>query len=69
MLACAGEGELPQNIVPVFHRELFDRTELKALNEAARLLTDADLTEMIEQVEGSTPVADVVEEWVAAQPI
>lgn len=67
--ACAGEGELPQNIVPVFHRELFDRTELKALNEAARLLTDADLTEMIEQVEESTPVADVVEEWVAAQPI
>lgn len=67
--ACGGEGELPQNIVPLFGRELFDRTELRALNEAARLLTDADLAEMIEQVKDSERVSEVVGEWVASQPI
>ncbi len=61
--------ELPQNIVPIFHKELFDREELKAITDAGRLLTTMDLHEMAEEAEHRGSVADVVSEWVSSQPI
>ncbi|AGF72148.1 hypothetical protein A605_05710 [Corynebacterium halotolerans YIM 70093 = DSM 44683] len=64
-----GTPELPQNIIPIYHKELFDREELKAITEAGRLLTTADLQEMAEEAERRGSVPEVVAEWVASQPI
>lgn len=69
---CSGAPDtpdLPQNIVPIFHKELFNRVETKAITEAGRLLTTADLDEMVEEAERRGSIPEVVREWVDAQPI
>ncbi|GAB2508121.1 hypothetical protein CATRI_04860 [Corynebacterium atrinae] len=64
---CATEGtqRLPHNIVPVYYRELFNRSETQALNKATRDLTTADLKELVESAKRESSISTVVAEWLA----
>ncbi|WP_126268746.1 hypothetical protein [Corynebacterium alimapuense] len=62
---CADEGDsdLPQNIVPVFSRQIFERDELEALESVTRALTSLDLEELKAAAEEKSSVSAAVEEW------
>lgn len=62
---CAdAEGpEMTQNIVPVFEADLFGRAELGQLSSITKLLTTADLENMIDAVDETGSVPDAVDSW------
>lgn len=65
---CAGPGEeqLPQNIVPVFNKGLFDRGEVGAINGITRALNTAEVEKLVERARRQGSVSSVVEDWFAS---
>ncbi len=60
----AGDGdELPQNIIPVFQKGMFDRGEINRLNFATRAMATDDIVELAEDLESGTPLNQVVRDW------
>ena len=57
------EGELPQNIIPVFQKGMFDRGEINRLNFATRAMATDDIAELAEDLESGTPLHEVVRDW------
>jgi len=55
--------ELPESIVPVFSRDLFDREETAALAAVTRVLTTEEIASLIEELEKESSVSTVVAEW------
>ncbi|HHU68379.1 hypothetical protein [Corynebacterium sp.] len=66
---CAGDvqrrqvPDLPENIVPVFSRDLFDREETAALAAVTRVLTTEEIATLLEKLEEESSVSTVVAEW------
>lgn len=66
---CAAEArakqvpELPQSIVPVYDRELLNRSEVEEINNVTRLLTTADLENLIEAAEEESSTSQAVADW------
>ncbi|AJE32865.1 hypothetical protein B842_05070 [Corynebacterium humireducens NBRC 106098 = DSM 45392] len=55
--------DLPESIVPVFSRDLFDREETAALAAVTRVLTTEEIASLIEELEKESSVSTVVAEW------
>lgn len=60
---CGEEGDVPQNIIPVFYKGTFDRGEMNRLNFITRALSTEKLTEMAEEVESGARVEDAIADW------
>lgn len=57
--------DLPENIVPVFSRDLFDREETAALSAVTRVLTTEEIDTLIEEMEKESSASKVVAEWLS----
>ncbi len=57
--------DLPENIVPVFSRDLFDRDETDALAAVTRLLTTEEIATLRTKLEKEGSVSTVVSEWLS----
>jgi hypothetical protein len=55
--------DLPQSIIPVYRRDLFDRAELKAISSVTYTVTDEELEGLIETAGDKSSVSAAVEEW------
>lgn len=55
--------DLPQSIIPVYRRDLFDRAELKAISSVTYTVTDEELEGLIETAGDRSSVSAAVEEW------
>lgn len=60
--------DLPQSIVPVYSRSLFNRAELKEITTVTRYLTTGELQELIEETRQESSVSRVVSEWIGSVP-
>lgn len=60
---CGEEGDVPQNIIPVFHTGTFDRGEMNRLNSITRALSTNRLAEMADEVESGAPAEDAIADW------
>lgn len=58
-----GEGELPNNIIPVFNKGELNRGQVNRLNFVNRVLTTEELAEMVEEVDAGADVRDVMAQW------
>lgn len=56
---------IPQNIVPIYHRDLLVRDEEQRINEVTRLLTTGDLAELTEEAHEEESASTAVAEWLA----
>lgn len=56
---------IPQNIVPIYHRDLLVREEEQRINEVTRLLTTGDLESLTEEAHEEESVSTAVAEWLA----
>lgn len=56
--------DLPRNIVPVYHREMFDRNEQQAVNELTRILTEETIEELVDRSAEISSISTAVAEWV-----
>lgn len=56
-------ADLPQNIIPVYEKKLFDRGIRNALSKATRALATADLEKLVEQTEEDGDPGAAVNEW------
>ncbi|MDO5512261.1 hypothetical protein [Corynebacterium sp.] len=63
IVAREGMPELPQNIVPTFSRDLFNRQELKAITDVTRFLTTEEIAMLIEESQSTSSAATAVEAW------
>lgn len=67
--ACADEAmekgtpDLPRSVVPLYKRELFNRTELVELTAVTRLLTTGDLTTLLESAAEESSASGAVAAW------
>lgn len=59
----SGKDEMPQNIIPVFQKGMFDRGEINRLNFATRAMATDDIVELAEDLESGTPLNQVVRDW------
>lgn len=66
---CADEArsndtpDLPQSIVPVYQRDLFDREEAAAVAGVTRVLTTDEIATLVEDARTEGSVSSVVSEW------
>lgn len=58
-----GVPDLPQSVVPVYKRDLFDRTEIVELTAVTRLLTTEDLATLIESAAEESSASQAVTAW------
>ncbi|RSZ65465.1 hypothetical protein EAH68_01515 [Corynebacterium hylobatis] len=67
--ACAEEArekqapDLPRSVVPVYKRELFDRTELVELTAVTRLLTTEDIATLVDSAAEESSASRAVAAW------
>lgn len=55
--------ELPQSIIPAYDRELLNRSEVEEINNVTRLLTTADLENLIAAAEEESSTSKAVADW------
>lgn len=60
---CASEGDLPENVVPVFAKAALSRGQEQRINTTNRALATSDLEEMARAVDDGEPVDRVAAEW------
>ncbi|WP_257161503.1 hypothetical protein [Corynebacterium cystitidis] len=65
---CEGNefDSLPQNIVPVFHKGLFNRVELDAINSVTRSLSTDELDKLVTRARRQGSVSAVVSDWLSS---
>lgn len=56
---------LPQNIVPVFNKELFTRAEMSAINNVTRSLSSEEIDKLITRARRQGSVSAVVADWLS----
>lgn len=59
--------DLPESIVPVFSRDLFDREEIFTLTSITRKLTTQDIASLQQELEEESSVSTVVAKWLGYQ--
>lgn len=64
--SCANQehGDLPNNIIPVFKAQLFERGVLRAMNKATRALNTEELDELVKESAKDPDPSHVVNEWI-----
>lgn len=55
--------ELPQSVIPVYRRDLFDRTELEEITSVTRFITTDEIETLIEAADEEASVSTAVAEW------
>ena len=63
------EAELPQNIVPVFRAAMLDGSEVAAVQGVTKLMTTADVSDMMEYARGTDDVTKAVDWWITANNV
>lgn len=56
-------SDLPQSIIPVYVRDLFDREELKEITAVTRFITTSEMEGLIKAAEDESSVSTAVSEW------
>lgn len=64
---CAGENELPQNIVPIYRKPTFMREDRQILNWVSGAVTTAELEELVRIVRAEGTTSQAVQEYVAGK--
>lgn len=64
---CAGENELPQNIVPVYRKPTFIREDRETLNWVSGSITTAELEELVQVVRAEGTSSRAVQDFVATK--
>lgn len=57
-------GVLPNNIIPVFKAQLFERGVLRAMNKATRALSTEEFKELVEEAAKDPDPSRAVSEWI-----
>lgn len=55
--------ELPQNIIPLFSKAMFDRSEIQRVNFMTRVMSTEDLHKMAAELEAGEDLQAVVADW------
>lgn len=58
-----GAGDLPNNVIPVFRKGVFDRTEVNRLNFITRVLASSALEKMTKEYAAGGELTDVLAAW------
>ncbi|MEX3505383.1 hypothetical protein [Corynebacterium sp. LK2510] len=59
----ADDAVLPENIIPVFTKTTFSRSEVQRINFITRVLSTEDVAEMAQEAESGEPLDVVVADW------
>lgn len=63
------QGELPQNIVPVYRKDAVNRYAYEALNTVNRTLTTKDLDEIMQEAKENTSISEAVSHFLATHSL
>ncbi len=66
---CAGENELPQNIVPIYRKPTLVRKEREVLNWVSGTITTNELKSLVRAVRGESSANEIVEEYIEGKGV